>query len=85
MKTDKVTHMQLRLESNKIVRRCKMKNNENARWFWWVLGALILMPLGLGMANMIFQIGTTQWLSLMGHLIYGMVTGLLFVVLSRRK
>ena len=52
---------------------------------WWVLGALILMPLGLGMANMIFQIGTTQWLSLMGHLIYGMVTGLLFAVLSRRK
>ena len=53
--------------------------------FWWVLGALILMPLGLGMANMVFQIGTTQWLSLMGHVIYGVVTGLLFVVIIRRK
>lgn len=52
--------------------------------FWWVLGALILMPIGLGMANMVFQIGTAQWLSLMGHLIYGVVTGLLFVWLIRR-
>ena len=52
---------------------------------WWVLGALIMMPLGLGMANMVFQIGTTQRLSLMGHVIYGVVTGLLFVVLARRK
>lgn len=51
---------------------------------WWVLGALILMPIGLGLANMVFQIGTTQWLSLMGHLIYGVVTGLLFVWLIRR-
>lgn len=51
---------------------------------WWVLGALILMPIGLGMANMVFQIGTPQWLSLMGHLIYGIVTGLLFVWLIRR-
>lgn len=52
---------------------------------WWVLGALIMMPIGLGMANMVFQIGTAQWLSLMGHLIYGIVTGLLFVWLVRRE
>lgn len=51
---------------------------------WWVLGALVLMPLGLGMANMVFQIGTPQWLSLMGHLIYGIITGLLFTALMRR-
>jgi hypothetical protein len=51
---------------------------------WWVLGALALMPIGLGMANMVLQIGTAQWLSLMGHLIYGIVTGLLFVWLIRR-
>lgn len=51
---------------------------------WWVLGALIMMPIGLGMANMVFQIGTAQWLSLMGHLIYGIVAGLLFVWLVRR-
>ncbi len=52
---------------------------------WWVLGALILMPVGLGMSNMVFVIGTTQWLSLMGHIIYGVVAGLLFVILIRRK
>jgi len=52
---------------------------------WWVLGALILMPLGLGMSSMVFVIGTGQWLSLMGHIIYGLVTALLFVLLIRRK
>lgn len=51
---------------------------------WWVLGALILMPLGLGMAQMVFQIGADQWISLMGHLIYGVITALVFVPLSRR-
>jgi uncharacterized membrane protein YagU involved in acid resistance len=51
---------------------------------WWVLGALILMPLGLGMAQMVFQIGPDQWMSLMGHLIYGVITALVFVPLSRR-
>jgi hypothetical protein len=51
---------------------------------WWVLGALILMPIGLGMANMVFQIGTAQWLSLMGHLFYGIVTSLLFGWVNRR-
>jgi hypothetical protein len=51
---------------------------------WWVLGALILMPLALGMTNMVFAIGQTQWLSLMGHLIYGIVTALVLVPLSKR-
>lgn len=51
---------------------------------WWVLGALILMPLMLGMGAMVLQIGQTQWMSLMGHLIYGVVTALLFIPLSRR-
>lgn len=51
---------------------------------WWVLGALILMPLMLGMTQMIFQIGQPQWYSLMGHLIFGVVTGLLFLPLSKR-
>jgi hypothetical protein len=51
---------------------------------WWVLGALIMMPIGLGMVDMVFQVGEMQWLSLMGHLIYGIITGLLFVWLIRR-
>lgn len=51
---------------------------------WWVLGALLLMPLMLGMSNMVFQVGEAQWMSLLGHLIFGVVTGLLFIPLSKR-
>lgn len=50
---------------------------------WWILGALVLMPLMLGMTQMVFQIGQVQWLSLMGHIIYGVVTGLLFIRLGK--
>ena len=51
---------------------------------WWVLGALILMPVMLGMAQMVLQIGEAQWFSLMGHAIYGVITGLLFIPLYKR-
>ena len=51
---------------------------------WWVLGALILMPALLGMFEMIFAIGQMQWMSLMGHMIFGVVLALAFVWLSRR-
>jgi len=51
---------------------------------WWVLGALIAMPILLGMAQAVFQIGQPQIMSLMGHVIYGVVTALLFVPLSKR-
>lgn len=52
---------------------------------WWVLGALILMPLLLGMSQMVFVIGSTQWLSLMGHVIYGLVTAFVFIPLVKRS
>ena len=52
---------------------------------WWVLGALILMPLMLGMSEMIFAIGPPQVLSLVGHLIYGLVTARLFFWLYWRS
>lgn len=51
---------------------------------WWVLGALIAMPLMLGMGNMVFQIGEAQWMSLVGHIIYGIITGLIFIPLHKR-
>ena len=51
---------------------------------WWVLGALIMMPLMLGMTDMIFAIGQTQWLSLMGHVIFGVITAFAFISLSKR-
>ena len=52
---------------------------------WWVLGALILMPLMLGMTEMVFVVGQTQWLSLMGHLIYGLVAAFIYFFLSKRR
>lgn len=51
---------------------------------WWVLGALVAMPLMLGMSNMVFQVGEAQWMSLIGHIIFGIITGLLFIPLSKR-
>lgn len=50
---------------------------------WWVLGALILMPLMLGMSQMVFVIEQAQWMSLLGHIIYGIVTALAFLALRR--
>jgi hypothetical protein len=42
------------------------------------------MPLMLGMSAMVLQIGGDQWMSLLGHLIFGVVTGLVFLPLSKR-
>lgn len=51
---------------------------------WWVLGALVLMPLLLGMTEMVFRLSGPQWISLAGHLIYGVVTALLYNSLIQR-
>lgn len=51
---------------------------------WWVLGALVLMPAILGMFQNIFVIGQMQWMSLLGHIIFGEVLALSFVWLYRR-
>ena len=50
----------------------------------WVGAALIAMPLMLGMNNMVFQIGEPQIMSLMGHLIYGVVAAAVIKVLTAR-
>jgi hypothetical protein len=52
---------------------------------WWILGALLLMPLMLGMREMVLVIGGAQWMSLVGHLLYGVVTGLVFIPLARNE
>lgn len=49
---------------------------------WWVLGALILMPLFLGMTEKILVVGPMQWMSLVGHLVYGAIAGVVFRLLS---
>ena len=54
----------------------------------WVLGALLIVPAKLGMTDMVFHVGRTQWQSPMGYLIYGLLLGLTFgllpPVLARR-
>ncbi len=57
---------------------------------WWVLGALIIMPLWLSvtadpkMSDMVLKVGSDQWLSLMGHVIFGMVAAAVLYGLRRR-
>jgi hypothetical protein len=47
---------------------------------WWVLGPLILMPLLLGMGLQFGAAFTPPMLmSLVGHLLYGLITGLVYV------
>jgi uncharacterized membrane protein YagU involved in acid resistance len=50
---------------------------------WWVLGALIIMPLVLGMGDMVLQIGDSQLMSFVGHGIFGIVMGVSFVLLHK--
>lgn len=43
---------------------------------WWVLGPLLIMPAMMGMP--VFQLSQQSLMSLMGHLVYGIVLGLVF-------
>lgn len=52
---------------------------------WWLLGALMIMPAWLGMADMVFEVGENQWWSLAGHLIYGVILGLVTALFVRRQ
>ncbi|GAA3732060.1 hypothetical protein [Salinactinospora qingdaonensis] len=49
---------------------------------WWVLGPLLLMPAILGMP--VLQIGPPAIMSLIGHLLYGLVTAAALYSLVRR-
>lgn len=42
----------------------------------WIAGALVAMPLMMGMP--VLQLGETQLMSLMGHVVYGIITGLVY-------
>ena len=44
---------------------------------WWVLGPLLIMPLMLGMP--LFAINTTALMSLLGHLVYGLILAVVAV------
>jgi hypothetical protein len=45
---------------------------------WWILGPLLIMPLMMGATEMLFAINATTLMSLVGHLIYGAVAGLVY-------
>lgn len=47
---------------------------------WWVLGALIIMPLALGMGEMVLAVGEMQWMSFVGHGIFGILMGTIFAL-----
>lgn len=49
---------------------------------WWVLGPLLMMPLILGMP--VFVVDAMALWSLMGHLIYGLILGLVAVLVMKR-
>jgi hypothetical protein len=52
---------------------------------WWVLGPMVLMPLMLGMGLQFGAAFTPPMLmSLVGHLVYGLITGLVYVAYSHR-
>jgi uncharacterized membrane protein YagU involved in acid resistance len=54
---------------------------------WWILGALILMPVFLGMPPLAPLMMEPMWPvamgSLMGHMIYGVILGGVFVMLRQ--
>jgi uncharacterized membrane protein YagU involved in acid resistance len=49
---------------------------------WWVLGALLIMPAKLGMD--VFMFNKTAWQSLMGHLAYGLLLGVVYALVRPR-
>lgn len=49
---------------------------------WWVLGALVIMPVLLRMPVLV--LGPGAWTSLWGHLLYALLTALVILRLDRR-
>jgi uncharacterized membrane protein YagU involved in acid resistance len=52
---------------------------------WWILGPLLIMPSMMGMGPQFgMALSMPMLMSLVGHLIYGVVTGLVYPVVARR-
>ncbi|MBG6218227.1 F0F1-type ATP synthase assembly protein I [Arthrobacter sp. CAN_A6] len=50
---------------------------------WWVLGPLLIMPGMMGMP--LFTLDGASVTSLMGHVIYGLILGLVAAMITRRR
>jgi len=48
---------------------------------WWVLGALIMMPLILGMNEMVLEVGEMQEMSLVGHVMFGIIAASFYAII----
>lgn len=51
---------------------------------WWVLGPLLIMPTLLGMTQMIFTVDSASLMSLVGHVLFGVVAAGVLLALRRR-
>lgn len=51
----------------------------------WVAGALVVMPLWLGMSEMVFVVGQDQVMSLLGHVMFGVVLGLVYTNVAAKQ
>ncbi len=52
---------------------------------WWILGPLVIMPVLMGMGPQFgMALSTAMVLSLMGHILYGLVTGLAYAFQTSR-
>lgn len=52
---------------------------------WWILGALIIMPLVLGMPAMVLVIEDMQLMSLVGHVIFGIITATVYTLIAQHS
>ncbi len=50
---------------------------------WWVLGALVIMPIIMGMGEMVLQVGDPQVMSLIGHIFFGIVLTSFYALATR--
>lgn len=50
---------------------------------WWVLGPLLLMPAMMGMPVLMINAGA--WMSLLGHLFYGIILGVTAAAIFRKR
>jgi uncharacterized membrane protein YagU involved in acid resistance len=53
-------------------------------WIWWLAGGLIIMPASIGRDDLIFRFTATAWQSLAGHLLYGVLLGVVYAAVRSR-
>jgi hypothetical protein len=52
---------------------------------WWILGPLLIMPIWMGMGPMLgMALDVSNLMSLAGHLVYGVVTGIAYAAIASR-